>query len=434
MEYSAVLDYLYSKLPMFYREGKIAYKNNLDNIKALDDYLNFPHRNFMTIHIAGTNGKGSVSHMLAAILQTAGYKTGLFTSPHLMDFRERIKVNGQMISKDEVVEFVTVNYEILERIQPSFFEMSVAMAFNYFYNKQVDIAVIETGLGGRLDSTNIITPLVSVITNISLDHTDILGNTLAAIAFEKAGIIKPEIPVVVGESNDEYNKVFLDAAQINNSEITFADSIYSVMNSLESFQDVQILFLKKNGIVLDNPLKLDLLGHYQQKNIISVFATVDILRKAGLKISQEVLFSALEKVCEITGLLGRWQVLGQNPLIACDTGHNEEGIRWVVSQLKRVPYRHLHFVFGMVNDKDTTSILKLLPSEATYYFTKANLPRAMDEKKLASAAKSFNLNGGTYEKVKDAFLAAKNNAQPEDLIFVSGSSFVVAEVLANRII
>jgi dihydrofolate synthase / folylpolyglutamate synthase len=432
MNYSAALDYIHSKLPMFHRTGKVAYKNNLDNINALDAHLGSPHKSFKTIHIAGTNGKGSVSHMLSAVLQTAGFKTGLFTSPHLVDFRERIRVNGQMIPEEDVAIFVTELYDVFEEVKPSFFEMTVALAFKFFQDQHVDIAVIETGLGGRLDSTNIINPLVSIITNISLDHTDILGKTLEAIATEKAGIIKPGIPTVIGESNNAYNEVFKKTADEKHSDLIFADTQYFVDNVLWSLHDKQIMFVRKEGKELEHSFKLDLLGNYQQKNLVTVLTSIDVLRKTGISIPEENVLTALEKVSDITGLMGRWQILGQNPLIICDTGHNEEGIRWVVSQLKRTAYNHLHFVFGMVNDKDTDSILKQLPQQAGYYFTRANLPRAMDENVLANAAGNFNLKGQTFASVEDAYNAARQNAQTDDLIFIGGSSFVVAEVLSLK--
>lgn len=414
---------------MFHRVGKAAYKANLDNTLALDKYFGHPHRNFKTIHIAGTNGKGSVSHCLASVLQTAGYKTGLYTSPHLKDFRERIRINGISIPENDVVKFIENHAQILNKIQPSFFEMTVAMAFDYFTTQKVDIAIIEVGLGGRLDSTNIITPEISVITNISFDHTELLGNTLTKIAIEKAGIIKPGIPVVIGETENETKPVFLKIAKENNSEIQFADKefqpefLFSKSNNHQSFK------IKKNNNVFIENLYLDLLGQYQSKNISTILCTLDKLNKNGFVISNSDILSGLENAAKNTGLMGRWQILHTNPLTICDTGHNTAGIAFVTNQIKQTKYKKLHFVLGTVNDKDIDNILELLPTDAIYYFTKANIPRALDENILSAKASVYNLKGNSYPSVKIAYDAAKDIADKDDLIFIGGSTFVVAEVL-----
>jgi dihydrofolate synthase/folylpolyglutamate synthase len=427
MTYKETIDFMYSQLPMFHRVGKAAYKNNLDNAQALDKLCNYPHRSYRTIHVAGTNGKGSVSHMLASILQTAGYKTGLFTSPHLIDFRERIRVNGKVIPEHVVVEFISSFKESFQEIKPSFFEMTSALAFYYFEREKVDIAVIETGLGGRLDSTNIISPVLSVITNIGFDHVEILGDTYAKIAAEKAGIIKPQIPVVVGETHSETAPVFIDTANKNHSEIIFADQIYSA-SYLEADIKTQTLKIKHtNSEAFD--LKLDLLGQYQLKNVGTVLTALDSLSRSGVAIKAEDIKSGLANVSMNTGLMGRWQIISENPYIICDTGHNYDGISYVVSQIKQVKYEKLHFVFGVVNDKDISKILPLLPRDAEYYFTKANIPRALNENELGTLANSVGLRGKTFENVKKAIENAKKNAAPNDLIFIGGSTFIVADAL-----
>jgi dihydrofolate synthase / folylpolyglutamate synthase len=429
MTYLEVLDYMYRQLPMFYRIGQSAYKANLDNAVALDKYFGNPHRNYMTIHVAGTNGKGSVSHMLAGILQKAGYRTGLFTSPHLKDFRERIRVNGEMILEKEVVRFIENHLAILDTVKPSFFEMTSALAFQYFSDVKADVAVIEVGLGGRLDSTNIITPALSVITNIGFDHMELLGNTLDKIAKEKAGIMKRGVPVVIGEYHQETWPVFEQVAQLQDSPITLAEKEYQVEYSLFTPDQKQVFTVYKNSRIAYRDLKIDLLGFYQRKNISTVLTAIDQLRAAGFHIPGEAIYEALAGTSEITGLTGRWQILGNNPLIVCDTGHNKDGIHWVTEQIRAVPYRQLHMVIGFVKDKDVSAILEQLPRKATYYFTRANIPRALDAGELKEMAVTFGLYGNSFATVIEALDTAKENAAKDDFIFVGGSTFVVAEVV-----
>ena len=430
-KYKETIDYLYSQLPMFQRTGPAAYKDNLDNTHALDMMYNSPHQSFKTIHVAGTNGKGSVSHMLASILQEAGFKTGLYTSPHLKDFRERIRINGKMISEQSVVDFVSSFREKNKtaKLEPSFFELTVSMAFDHFRKEKVDIAVIEVGLGGRLDSTNIITPEVSVITNISLDHTSLLGNTVSLIAGEKAGIIKPQIPVVIGESHEESEVVFQQKADELKAPIFFADQEFSCPYSMLLPEGKQLLNVQKNNELQYPDLKLDLLGIYQRKNILPVLKTIEILNSNGWRISTEKIYQGLSKVVKNTGLLGRWQILGTNPRIVCDTGHNEAGIGQVVEQIRNTAWKNLHIVFGMVNDKNIDSVLKLLPREARYYFTRASIPRALDESELQRKGEKFGLKGEKFASVQEALASAKNNANEHDMIFIGGSTFVVADIL-----
>lgn len=431
MNYSETLDYLFSRLPMYQRVGPAAYKNDLDNTLQLDNFYGNPHRRFKTIHVAGTNGKGSVSHMLAAILQSAGYKTGLYTSPHLKDFRERIRIDGKMIPENEVVNWVEKykGYDELHEIGPSFFELTVAMAFDYFANEKVDIAIVEVGLGGRLDSTNIITPEVSIITNIGMDHTALLGDSLEAIAKEKAGIIKNKIPVVVGTTQKETRQVFTEKADELYAPLYFADSEYSVRYAMNDFEGNQLLAVEKNGKQIYRQLKLDLKGAYQQKNLPAVLKTLELLQTKGWDISPKNIETGLAEVSKLTGLLGRWQVLGANPRIVCDTAHNADGLTKIVKQIAQTPYKKLHVVFGMVSDKEPEKILKLLPQNAVYYFTKANIPRALDENILAKYAAEFGLKGQAFSDTKDAYNEAKKSAGKDDFIFVGGSTFIVAEIL-----
>jgi dihydrofolate synthase/folylpolyglutamate synthase len=431
VNYTETLQYLFERLPMFHRVGEAAYKNSLENTLKLDEIFGHPHRSYKTVHVAGTNGKGSVSHILAAVFQSAGYKTGLYTSPHLKDFRERIKINGQMISEQEVIEWVE-NYPAknnLWNLEPSFFELTAAMAFDYFAKQEVDIAIIEVGLGGRLDSTNIITPEVSVITNIGLDHTNLLGNTLEKIAAEKAGIIKTNVPAVVGLTQYETKRVFTDTAHTKQTNLFFADQEYSASYSMLGLDGKQILNIERNGEMVYPEMKLDLLGFYQTQNVPAVLKTLDILIEKGWQISRENIYDGLANASKSTGLMGRWQIIGNNPLTICDTGHNEDGIRMVVEQIKNTPYKTLHFVFGVVADKNQDAVLSLLPKDAVWYFTRADIPRAMNEKELAQKAAGFGLKGESYPSVKEAFNAAKLNAGKNDLIFVGGSTFVVAEIL-----
>lgn len=428
MNYKQTLDYLYGKLPMFTRVGAIAFKKDLHNTIAMCEKLGNPQHKFKTIHVGGTNGKGSTSHMLAAILQQAGYKTGLYTSPHLKDFRERIRINGEMITEDFVTDFVAEQQDIMEEISPSFFEVTVAMAFSYFAKEQVDIAIIEVGLGGRLDSTNIITPELSVITNISLDHTNILGTTLPEIAKEKAGIIKPGIPVVIGEQQEETKALFIQKAVESNSRITFADQELHITNLVKKEKYLNADVFSGNAPLYQH-LELDLNGSYQRKNILTVIQSIQILKEKGYLIADEALYAALKDVKGLTGLQGRWQTLGENPLIICDTGHNIGGITEVVQNINDTPHDQLHVVIGMVKDKDISGVLKLLPKDAHYYFCKPELERALPAAELAEEAKQYELIGDVFPTVQLAFQAAKDNADSNDMIFVGGSTFVVAEVL-----
>lgn len=397
---------------MYQRVGKSAYKADLNPTLTLAAYLNNPERAFKTIHVGGTNGKGSTSHMLASIFQEAGYKTGLYTSPHLKDFRERIKVNGIMIPQEYVSGFILKHKPFFEARQLSFFEMTVGLAFDFFRNQEVDIALIEVGMGGRLDSTNIITPEISIITNIGLDHTEFLGDTIGKIAEEKAGIFKPEVPVVIGEGHPETRPVFVRKSEENKAPIVFADTgIFSekYLNELISISDLK--------------------GNYQKKNIQTVRTAIKILRDNGWDISEENIRSGIAHTTKNTGLLGRWQILGTQPKIIADTGHNKEGLELVLDQLQTETFEQLHIVFGAVSDKDLDSVLPLFPKDAMYYFCKPDLPRGMDVEILTSKAAEYDFKGNSYKSVADAFEAAKRNASPEDLIYIGGSTFVVAEVL-----
>ena len=431
MNYSDTLEYLFTRLPMFQRTGPAAYKNNLDNTLRLDELYGHPHRNYKTIHVAGTNGKGSVSHMLAAILQSAGYKTGLYTSPHLKDFRERIKINGKMISEQAVVDWVNqyrTNND-LWKIEPSFFELTVALAFDYFAHENVDVAIMEVGLGGRLDSTNIITPEISVITNIGLDHVNLLGDTKPKIAAEKAGIIKSNVPVVIGETGKETAPVFKQVAAEKDAPLFFADQEYAVSYATLGIDGKQNIHLERNGQAVAEEIKLDLLGAYQHKNLPTLLKSVDLLREKGFEISSSALKDGLANVVGLTGLLGRWQVIGNNPLTVCDTGHNEDGIRVLVEQIKNTAFKNLHIVFGTVGDKNPDPVLALLPKNAQYYFVRADIERALNENKLKARATAFGLRGESFNSVKEGFAKARETAQKQDMIFVGGSTFVVAEIL-----
>jgi len=419
--YQQTLDYLYERLPMFQRIGAAAYKDDLTNTIALCEALNNPERKFKSIHIAGTNGKGSSSHMLAAILQTAGYKTGLYTSPHLKEFTERIKINGEDVSHSFIVDFVNRMKSVLEEVKPSFFETTVAMAFEYFAQQKVDIAVIEVGLGGRLDSTNVITPEVSLITNISWDHANLLGDTLQKIAAEKAGIIKPSIPVVISERQLEVENVFIGKASKEKSPIIFASDKYRLL----PLGNGQFAF---SPFADEMAYQLQLKGDYQQMNLGGVLATIDILKKKGFKISQESISEGLRNTITLTQLKGRWQKLGDHPLVVCDTGHNEGGIKEVIKQISKQKFKTLHIVWGMVNDKDPGRVLALLPKNARYYFCQAKIPRAMNARELKEKASAYELKGEVVEDVNMAIELAKRNSTPEDMIFIGGSTFVVAEI------
>ncbi|WP_207532365.1 bifunctional folylpolyglutamate synthase/dihydrofolate synthase [Desertivirga arenae] len=429
MTYTDTIDYLYSRLPMFTKIGASAIKKDLTNTLALCKVLGNPYKKFKTIHIAGTNGKGSVSHMLAAILEVAGYKTGLYTSPHLRDFRERIRINGEMIPEEDVVKFVTSQQGSIEAIEPSFFEVTVAMAFDYFASQRVDIAVIETGLGGRLDSTNVITPILSVITNIGYDHMNILGDTLKEIASEKAGIIKSTVPVVISERQEEIEEVFLNKAKDTDSELHFGSDEWAITELESDARIKKIEAISLPGKLEHLQIELDLTGTYQLKNIKGVLSSVSILRTQGLEIRTEHIKQALKTVQEITGLQGRWQTIGRDPLIICDTGHNEDGIREVLKNINTISFTNLHMVIGMVKDKDSSTVLSLLPKDAIYYFCAPELPRAKPADELASEASKLNLKGEVFSSVKDALATAKQRAEKNDLVFVGGSTFVVAEVI-----
>lgn len=422
LNYSETLTYLYANLPMFQRVGAVAYKKDLTNTLKLCEVLGNPQQKFKSVHVAGTNGKGSSSHMLASVLQSSGYKTGLYTSPHLKEFTERIKINGAEVSQEFVVEFVTKIKPHIEEIKPSFFEITVAMAFDYFAQQNVDVAVIEVGLGGRLDSTNVITPVVSLITNIGYDHKDLLGDTLEKIAGEKAGIIKPHVPVVISERQPQIEHVFVSKAFDCNAAIRFAQERYKISGSDKQL-DVSI-----NNTPFMSALQLPLKGQYQSKNLIGVLEVVDVLKTTGFKITDQHLSHGLENTVVQTGLKGRWQQLGVKPLVICDTGHNVDGVREVVHQIEQQKFENLHMVWGMVKDKDPDEILKLLPVKAKYYFCQAAIPRAMDAMVLCEKAKSLGLVGEVIPDVNTAVRAAMHAASPDDFIFIGGSTFVVAEL------
>ena len=419
---------------MFTRVGSSAFKKDLTNTLALCAALDNPQDKFPTIHVAGTNGKGSTSHLLAAVLQSLGLKVGLYVSPHYKDFRERIKINGDYVSKDFVKRFVAQNKTNFEQIEPSFFEMTVAMAFDYFATEGVDIAVVEVGLGGRLDSTNIISPLVSVITNISYDHTDMLGETLPLIAFEKAGIIKPKTPVVIGEEHAETTSVFLKKAKECDAPIVFASQNYDLKTESSDFDKTVFEVTKKDS----EPylLNVNLNGDYQSKNVATVLQTIEILKILPFFAKytegghwKEARRLGFENLKTLTKFIGRWQIIQQNPTVLCDSAHNEGGLRLAVAQLKAMTFNHLHIVIGMVRDKDISKVLALMPTEATYYFCKANIPRGLEAELFREQAAAFQLKGKAYPSVKKALAAAKRRAKAEDLIYVGGSIFVVAEVL-----
>ncbi|MFN4761679.1 bifunctional folylpolyglutamate synthase/dihydrofolate synthase [Gillisia sp. Q332] len=403
--YSQTVEWMFQQLPMYQRIGADAFKKNLTNILGFSEKLNNPHLNFKAIHVAGTNGKGSTSHMMASVLQESGYKVGLYTSPHLKDFRERIQIDGKEISEATVIRFIDENRSFLEDHKLSFFEMTVGMAFDHFSREKVDIAVVEVGLGGRLDSTNIITPILSVITNIGMDHVQMLGDTLEEIAFEKAGIIKPGIPVVIGENQVETKAVFNETARRLNSEIIFAEDL-----NAENYSS-------------------DLTGDYQTKNIQTVVTAIRKLNKNGFNISEENIYRGLLKVKENTGLRGRWDILQTNPKVICDTAHNAEGLVYVMKQLLKEDFRKLHIVLGVVSDKDLEKILPLFPKEATYYFCRPNVPRGMDADYLRDEALKYELIGSVYSSVSNAYQKALSEAQKCDVIYVGGSTFTVAEII-----
>ncbi len=404
MNYQDTVDYLFSKLPIYQRLGTLAYKKNIGNIIKASQIISNPHLNFKSIHIAGTNGKGSTAHMIASILQESGLKVGLYTSPHLKDFRERIKINGKVISKNDVINFINKHFNSFNNINMSFFEMTVAMAFNHFSKYNVDIAVIETGLGGRLDSTNIINPEISIITNISLDHTNLLGKTIEEITKEKAGIIKKNTPVIIGRDQKEIKNIFHSIAKENNSEILYAKQS-------------------------NNNYYSDLNGDYQKENINTSVCAINKLQSMGWKISDNNIINGLKNCKKNTLLKGRWDTINNSPLTICDTGHNKDGMKQVITQISNIDYLNLHFIFGTVNDKNIDEILSLLPKKAMYYFCKPNIERGLSEFILYQKSKKYSLIGNYYKSVKEAYNSAKNNANKKDLIFIGGSTFIVSEII-----
>ena len=428
MNYAETTNWMFNKFPMYQKIGAKAYKPDLGNIVELLDFLGNPQNKFKTVHVAGTNGKGTVSHTLASIFQECGYKTGLYTSPHLLDFRERIRVNGQMIDEQSVIDFIGKNQAKFEAMQLSFFEMATGMAFDYFAKEKVDIAIIEVGLGGRLDSTNVIMPELSVITNISLDHVAMLGNTLAEIAVEKAGIIKPNTPVVIGETQPETKDVFIAKAKECNAPIYFADEIIDCDKIHVESLDYQKFDIWKDNELYIEAVEFPLLGYYQKKNLATVICAIDIL-KDKFNIDKKNIVNGLEFVIKNTNLMGRWQVLSRQPLVIADTGHNVGGVKEIVMQLSDMTFRKLHFVLGCVNDKDIDGILNLLPHYAEYYFCKADIPRGLDANILADKALQVGLRGNVYESVQQAYNSALNNAHFDDVVFIGGSNFTVAEVI-----
>ncbi|MEO6814576.1 MAG: folylpolyglutamate synthase/dihydrofolate synthase family protein [Ginsengibacter sp.] len=426
MNYEQALHYLYNKLPQYSRLGPKAYKADLKNTLALCNFLDNPHKKIKMIHIAGTNGKGSTSHMLAAIFQQNGYKTGLYTSPHLKDFRERIKLNGVMIPESSVIRFVNKTKDIAEKIKPSFFELTFVMALDFFAKQEVDIAIIETGLGGRLDSTNVITPLLSIITNIGYDHMDILGDTLSKIAFEKAGIIKPNIPVIIGEFTPETKIVFQKKSTETQSQIFFAEEKYKInsINFDDTHLEIEIGNSKTNR---KESYQLDLNGLYQQKNLLAILCAIEIL-KNDFVLEDKNIRIALGNVKKITGLHGRWEVIHQKPLVVLDVAHNVDGFKQLIQQIFKIKYDQLRVIFGMVKDKDIQKVLEILPENATYYFTKAQIPRALPEKELQQKASQHQLSGTSFPDVNKALKSALSEASEKDMIIVCGSVFVVGEV------
>ncbi len=428
MNYEETLEYLFNSAPLFQHIGKDAYKEGLGNTLALDAHFGHPHQTFKTIHVAGTNGKGSCSHTLAAILQSAGYKVGLYTSPHLVDFRERIRVNGTPVSQQYAIDFVAKEKSFFEPLHPSFFELATAMAFNYFAEEKVDVAVIEVGLGGRLDCTNIIRPDLCIITNISFDHVQFLGDTLAKIAGEKAGIIKRGTPVVIGEANCETRPVFEQKAREVQAPIHFAEDKGWIQDNYINKEGKRIYQTK-----VYHELEGELGGLCQLKNTATLLTSIQVLMDNGYAINETHIRQGFANVCQLTGLMGRWQKLSESPTLICDTGHNVGGMQYIVEQLSLQSYRKLHIVIGMVNDKDIRSVLAMLPHNATYYFTKASVKRAMPEEQLHQLAQQAGLEGCTYPDVKSAVQATQASAHPDDLIFVGGSSFIVADLLAHFI-
>ena len=430
MTYQETLDYMFNSLPMYHRIGKAAYKADITNTVAMMDYLGHPETGFRSIHVAGTNGKGSVSHLLASILQQAGYKVGLYTSPHLVDFRERIRINGEMISKKEVSNWITRHKDFLDKEQLSFFEMTVGMAFDFFAREKVDVAVVEVGMGGRLDSTNIIRPDLSIITNISFDHTQFLGDTLAKIAHEKAGIIKPLTPVVIGQTHPETEPVFQTKANRLSAPITMADQHYRIRQILDRTTPLLRFDVTRDGKTIQQDLLCPLSGSYQLKNLATLFAALDQLQKQDYNFSDIDIRHGIRNVIQDTGLHGRWEIMEEEPLVICETAHNQDGIESMLEKLQHLRYRQLHLIYGCVNDKDFGHILPLLPPNAIRYYTKPNVPRGLDVEILAKEAKSLGFEGTSYPTIRQALSAAKKQASPQDLILITGSIFLVADAVA----
>lgn len=426
MTYTETVEYLFNSTPMFQNVGSAGYKEGLDNTITLDNHFDNPHKKFKTIHIGGTNGKGSCSHTIAAILQSAGYKVGLFTSPHLVDFRERIRINGVMIPEQYVVDFVENEKDFFEPLHPSFFELTTALAFKYFAENNVGIAVIEVGLGGRLDCTNIISPILSVITNIGFDHIQFLGNTLEKIASEKAGIIKNNTPVVIGETTPETRTVFIQKSTSTNSAIYLAEENDIILSHQHSHNGGIDYETKTYGTIHG-----ELSGLCQIKNTATILTAINVLAKIGFAIQPENIIEGFKHVCELTGLRGRWEKIEENPITICDTGHNVNGLEYIVKQLQQQKYEKLHIVFGMVNDKDIEGVLSIMPKDATYYFCQASVKRAMPSQQLKTLAEAHELKGNTFANVLDAYNSARQNASQNDFIYIGGSSFVVADLIAS---
>lgn len=424
MNYQETLNYLYNSTPVFEHVGAVAYKEGLQNTLALDEHFGHPHTKYKTIHIAGTNGKGSCSHSLASILQEAGYKVGLYTSPHLVDFRERIRVNGKCINKERVIKFVAEEKDFFEPLHPSFFELTTALAFKYFEEQKVDIAIIEVGLGGRLDCTNIISPILSIITNISFDHTQFLGNTLAKIAAEKAGIIKKGVPVIIGEANEETRPVFNTKAKELDTKISFAEDDAIVVSSTTIAKGGRNYILRNGSHLIG-----ELSGDYQEHNMNTILCACNILKQINIIKDDNFIIKGLANICKNTGLMGRWQTIQTKPKVVCDTGHNVAGWNYLAPQIKRQKCNQLRIVFGMVDDKDIDSVMELLPKNATYYWTQAETKRAIKVERVAELALQHELNGKIFNKVKDAYTKALNDSAADDFVFIGGSSYIVADLL-----
>ena len=424
MNYQETLNYLYNSTPVFEHVGAVAYKEGLQNTLALDEHFGHPHTKYKTIHIAGTNGKGSCSHSLASILQEAGYKVGLYTSPHLVDFRERIRVNGKCINKERVIKFVAEEKDFFEPLHPSFFELTTALAFKYFEEQKVDIAIIEVGLGGRLDCTNIISPILSIITNISFDHTQFLGNTLAKIAAEKAGIIKKGVPVIIGEANEETRPVFNTKAKELDTKISFAEDDAIVVSSTTIAKGGRNYILRNGSHLIG-----ELSGDYQEHNMNTILCACNILKQINIIKDDHFIIKGLANICKNTGLMGRWQTIQTKPKVVCDTGHNVAGWNYLAPQIKRQKCNQLRIVFGMVDDKDIDSVMELLPKNATYYWTQAETKRAIKVERVAELALQHELNGKIFNNVKDAYTKALNDSAADDFVFIGGSSYIVADLL-----